>query len=138
GTDEAHFAAKDVDELGQLVEPGSAHEPREPGDGRPGCHLDSAAGLRSAATGRRPHLHRPELQDRERHPVETRSLLTKHDRSADGEPDAERDGGENRREREERDGRSYTVEKYLSGCVEAIAGPGCRHLCWLHVARLRG
>ena len=30
--------------LGQFVEPGPAHQPGEPGDGGPGCHLDSAAG----------------------------------------------------------------------------------------------
>ena len=54
-----------------------------------GEYLDSAAGLRPAATGRRPHLHGPELQDRERHLVETRSLLTERDQSAHGEPDAE-------------------------------------------------
>jgi hypothetical protein len=64
--------------------------------------------------------------------------LAEDNRSAHGEPDAERDGGEDRREHEERDGRSHTVEQYLGGCAGAVAGPGCRHLCRVHVARLRG
>ena len=123
GTDEAHFAAKDVDELGKLVEPGPAHESREPGDGRPGRHLDSAAGLRPAATGRRPHLHRPELQDRERHPVATGSDLTKEHRRTHREADSDRDPGENRPEPQERHGRPEPIEGNLGRSADAGATP---------------
>jgi hypothetical protein len=120
-TDEAHLAAKDVDELRQLVETGPADEPGEPGNRRAGRHLNAAASVRPTATGRVAHLHRPELQDREGHAVATRSDLAEDDWSAHAEPDAEGDPGQNRREQEEREGRPDPIERDLRRSLGAVA-----------------
>ena len=111
GTDDAHLAGEDVQELGQLVERGPADEAADAGDARVVPHLeDRARGLVLRAqrleAGLGVDVHAAELEHLERAPVLADPGLAEEDRARGLELDGDGGGDEGRREEEDRRRRS--------------------------------
>lgn len=111
GPDDAHLAAKDVDELGQFVERCAAQHVADRSD--VGIRVRQAAGVRGA------DAHGAELVDLERHAVASDAGLPEQSWAGRGEAHDERDEGHGDAQDDEEGGRDDEVEHGLDGlCID--------------------
>ncbi len=101
--DQAHFAFKNIDELGKLIEACRAKEAARP--------AEALCILQQRAVGVAPVGHRAELDEIERTAVQSRALLPEQDWAADGCKDDEAGEEEERREENEEE----AGKKYVNG-----------------------
>ena len=107
GSDKAHVAAQDVEQLRQLIELKAAQKRPDRGEG---LILDRGD-LTAAAMGQVGHCSK--FEDREALPVAAHALLQEKDRAGRGKPDCQRNDKEDRQKQGQRNEHARAIEQAL-------------------------